>query len=223
MLLTRVLIAGALLLAVALPSWAASRLDASTTPNLTGTWTIDFPAPINLTCASSLIKQHGAALAIGIPCPPLVYLGDWFTGSIDKATGNFSVSVMFFCDYLDVPFTLTGTASPDGNTISGTWYTECFFFSGPGTFSGERTGPATITFEPPTLTSTATPPPTAIPTPPPAPVGGISRDPSAEAAPAQSTGSSGASAGLLAFVIAATTTGALLLGGSAWYVRRRLP
>lgn len=226
MFLPRLLIAGAILLSFVLPSWAADKMDASTSPDLTGTWNIQFH-PSGTICNPSFIQQQDGALGIGLPCPPFIYFPSWLTGSIDKATGNFSVSVMFFCDYLNVPITLTGTASQDGTTISGTWYTECYFLYPPGTFSGQLIGPATITFQPPpSLTPTPTHTPAPIPltptstgTPAP-PVGGISYDPAASAAPQASAPSSNGDLWLLMGGLAVAAASAIAMGGGALYVRR---
>ena len=52
-------------------------------------------------------------------------------------------------------------------------------------------------------------------------VGGVAELPEVAGAPLQGTGSSGSNAGLIAGVIAAVVSGAVALGGAAWYVRRR--
>lgn len=54
------------------------------------------------------------------------------------------------------------------------------------------------------------------------PVGGIAELPDAAEAPLEAPDSSGGNAGLLAGLASAVAAGVLILGGAAWYVRRRL-
>jgi hypothetical protein len=140
--------------------------SADATTDLTGTWTTDWAGaagPPPIPCSTAAIKQHGSALHVNVYCPPSTKL---FSGTYDKGAGTFTVAGVLLCKgFIEVPWTLTGTVTPDGNSISGTWDTLCITPIS-GTFSGQRAGPATVTFTPPV---TATPPP----------VGGISDVPPA--------------------------------------------
>lgn len=89
--------------------------------------------------------------------------------------------------------------------------------------SSDNYGVLTITLDQ-LVGGTATPTPTPTRTPTPTPtviVGGISVDPDMGALPLETAGSSGGSVGVLAAIVAGATTGAIALGGAAWYVRRR--
>ncbi len=55
----------------------------------------------------------------------------------------------------------------------------------------------------------------------PAPVGGIAELPDADAAPLETGGSPGTGVGVLAGIAAALAAGTVVLGGAAWYARRR--
>lgn len=185
--------------------------------DLTSSWTFDWngaPGPSPIPCSSAAVKQHSPDLYIYLTCAP----GTLFSGSYDKGAGTFTVTTTVLCKgFIETPFTLTGTVSPDGNSISGAWSTLCIY-SIVGLYSADRAGPATVTFTPPatstptgtataTATATATCPCAAThsPTPPPA-VGGAALDASSPANRAAQL----ATIGLAALALALAATAAAL-------------
>jgi len=207
-------------LAIGAAAWLSPR-PASAATDLTGSWTFDWngaPGPYPIPCTSAAAKQHGMDAYFYFTCPP----GRVFSGTYNKGTGALTVTTTLLCKgFIETPLTLTATVSLDGNSMSGTWSTICIYPIN-GTFSADRSGPATVTFTPP-ATSTATPSPT-IPspavstpsqtptgTPAPPPVGGTSYDVS--------------TAGDRGFALPLVVTLAGLVGSAAcagvWYARRR--
>lgn len=167
-------------------AWVSAPRQADAATDLTGSWTFDWngaPGPNPIPCNSAALKQHGSDLYMYFTCPP----GKVFSGTHDKGSGAFTVTTTVLCKgFIEIPLTLTGTVSLDGNSMSGTWSTICISPIN-GTFDADRSGPATVTITPPptstaspTLTATATttiPSPvvsTPPPTPTPPPVGGLS-------------------------------------------------
>ncbi len=94
--------------------------------DISGDWNISVVGHFSGTCTAT-VEQTGAELLAVLDCS-LIGSGT-FVGSIDLATGNFSLS----SDPIGVE--LEGTAAGDGSSISGTWDALGFFS---GTFTGTR-------------------------------------------------------------------------------------
>lgn len=220
----RYVLVAILALAVVAVAWSSTAPRSSeAATDLTGSWTFDWngaPGPYPIPCNTAALKQHGSDLYVYFTCPP----GKVFSGTYDKGTGAFTVTTTVLCKgFIEIPLTLTGTVSLDGNSMSGTWSTICISPIN-GTFDADRSGPPTVTFTPPpssTPTSTATPtvtstatattaPPSPTPTAP--PVGGVSVDPPSPA---------GGDGVPLAVTLAIAGIGSLTaLGAAAWALRR---
>ena len=168
--------------------------------DLTGDWNVTFDGIYFVEQVSLEVTQSGADLTIDLG------FGDaQLNGTIDKGTGAFSVSG---CPGDCLGLSMTGTTSPDGNSMSGSFSAG---IGDSGSFTGTRKGAETAT-----PTTTLVPPGS---TPPP-PVGGIAREPHVSALPAAAESRPVASG--FAIAIAGATAGAVALGGAAWYARRRL-
>ncbi len=199
-------------LAGALGMWPATSTTSTraTGPiDLTGSWGWVMGTPLGTCVGSATIVQSGTDLSIDFSCfvylPCCLGVSGSTTGTIDTATGVFVTA--------GTQYTLSGTATKDGQFISGGWV--CCRGSVAGGFSGSRPPPTpTPTLCPggcPTDTPTATATPPVTPTPTPDAVGGVALD-------AQSNGGGGSDPRWLI-----TITGAALvtLGGAALYARRR--
>lgn len=166
--------------------------------DLTGAWNwlgSDPPQPIQ-------VVHSGVDLSID-----LGFEGGPFVGTIDNVTGEF-ILVGFLCSNC-VGIALIGTASPDGNSMSGKLVAGGSF-SEP--FSFVRKPAATDT---PTPTST----PTSTSPPPPAPVGGIGFAPDLSALPLEAADDRSDRLGLRLPIAALA---GVAFAGAAWYARRRL-
>jgi hypothetical protein len=125
--------------------------NAHAATNMTGVWQFDFggaPGPAPIPCPNVTMKQHGTKLHLLLSCPPSVAQ---FTGTFDKGTGAFSVEATYACKgYVDVPWTLSGTVAPGGNTLTGV---SSIFCIAPisSAFTGELVAGETATPQPPTL------------------------------------------------------------------------
>lgn len=173
----------ALVVAVA-TVWLSNRAAAQI--DLTGTWNLELVGVVNQTLQAN-VTQNGTALTIDFG------VGDaQLSGTIDPATGEFNV---FGCPGDCGGLSMTGTTSPDGRSMSGTFLSD---FIGSGTFTGTRKAP------------------------PPVSVGGYAELPEGARSPLETGPSAGPSLGVLALTAAAVTAGAVALGGVAWYARRSL-
>lgn len=124
---------GVLLVALvaSLAMFVSSTARAEAQIDISGDWivtedSLGAPSP----CAAT-VTQTGTGLAMVLEdCASLPGQQGTFSGTIDTATGDFSLSGTFTSG---LALDLTGTASPDGNSISGS-------FTGPlpGTFDGVR-------------------------------------------------------------------------------------
>ena len=148
---------------------------------------------------TAVVVQTGADLSID-----LGYAGGPLIGTIDKASGSFVVSGFIIPD--STPIVMTGTISPDGNSMSGR-YSILVSFNEP--FTGVRK------LDTPTPTST----PTITPTPPPTPVGGIGFAPDLGALPLDAADDRSDRFGVRLPIAALA---GVALAGAAWYARRRL-
>ena len=220
-------VAAAVVLFAALSGRAEAHIDIS------GDWNIALDGTISVRCTVAIV-QTGTELFAAANCG--IGSGD-FRGSIDAASGSFDLSGLIVFSVV-----LTGTASEEGNSISGTWTTVPPGYS--GTFTGNRAS------ETPSLSPPAGPgldivveaddcpqlsPPAQLSPPdqlsPPAPLSppsGLSppSDVLFVCAPATGTGPdradpmAGDIAGL-AGLTALLVVGGLVLTGAAWYARRR--
>ena len=210
-----------------------------------GVWDLKFEVTSSLPCAAVVMLEGAETLGIGLSCIPVS-----LSGPFDKASGSFDVTGDLLCKgFVVVPFSMSGTVSSDGSTMSGTWSVFCISQTN-GTFSGSRTGPlpatatqtvtATSTSSPtttPTQTETSTPTtsatpsatattvgstPTGTPTATPSVVAGVSPDADVGALPAAGARSRGSGGAALELAIASGAAAVgFALGGAAWYARRR--
>jgi hypothetical protein len=95
--------------------------------DISGEWTITFSGDVDTTCGATIV-QTGDALDATLRCG----LPDdgRLNGTIDPDSGAFNLELTFD----PVFFNLAGVASPDGQTLSGSWHAVGFT----GTFSGVR-------------------------------------------------------------------------------------
>ena len=115
-------VAAAVVLFAALSGRAAAQIDIS------GDWSITIDGAISGTCTAAIV-QTGTEIFLAIDCG---FGSGNLRGSIDPANGNLDLSGSIVLGVV-----LIGTASEDGNSISGTWDTGSLGFS--GTFTGSRT------------------------------------------------------------------------------------
>ena len=170
---------------VALGLLLATSTGARAEIDLTGDWNIELVGILTQTF-SATVTQNGSDLEIDLG------VGDaQLAGTIDPATGEFGV---FGCPGDCMGLSMNGTASPDGNSMSGTFFSPVTF---DGSFTGTKKNPT------------------------PQPVGGIAELPDVAGTPLETGGSSGRSANVVAGIAVAAAAGALALGGAAWYARRR--
>jgi hypothetical protein len=207
-------------LLVAAAQWASTEhANAATDPS--GYWDLQFTGGYSGPCSPTVVVLNGTTMSVSLPCIEVRNL----SGAYDKGSGSFSLTGQTDCTgYYDLPFTMSGTVSGGGTTMSGDWDTICLGNVG-GTFSGMLTGPLPTATPTRTATLTRTPTPvitmtpTRLPPGTPEEVGGISRDPDLGASQLQAPGgSSGPNAGLIAV---AGAMGAFALASGAWYVRKR--
>jgi hypothetical protein len=131
--------------------------NAHAATNMTGVWQFDFggaPGPSPIPCPNVTMKQHGTKLHLLLSCPPSVAQ---FTGTFDKGTGAFSVEATYACKgYINVPWTLSGTVAPNGNTLTGV---SSIFCIAPisSAFTGQRIAGAPTNTPPPSLGGVASP------------------------------------------------------------------
>ena len=116
-----VAVAAAVVLLAALSGRAEAQID------LSGDWNITFDGAISGSCTAAIV-QTGTELFVALDCGIGSGIGH---GSIDPVTRSFDLS-----GPLVFGVVLSGTASEDGNSISGTWDTGSLGFS--GTFAGNR-------------------------------------------------------------------------------------
>ena len=110
--------------------------------DITGEWDFDVSGAIPLSCTAT-ITQSDTAFAMAFRCPDLG--SGAFNGTINRETGELSATGSL----ITIPVDLTGTASPDGASISGSWAADLLGFS--GAFSATRAGPPTTPTPLPTL------------------------------------------------------------------------
>lgn len=110
--------------------------------DISGEWNIEVAGAIPLSCTAT-IAQSDLEFTMDMRCPTLGT--GQFTGTINSETGEFSATG----DLVGIPIELTGVATADGASISGSWAADLLGLS--GTFTGTRAGPATTPTPLPTL------------------------------------------------------------------------
>lgn len=144
----RMLVAGGsaflVLLAVTLVALFGDVTPARAQIDISGEWNFEVFGfgPVAVPCATT-IEQTDTTFTIETECTN-VGPGS-FTGTIDIETGEFTASGSI----AGIPIELAGTASPDGQTIEGTWNASVIGFS--GTLTAERSGPVQSPTPLPTL------------------------------------------------------------------------
>lgn len=136
------LVIGAVLLAAVL-AVAARQTTAQGNIDLSGSdWQIEITGAVSLSCTANLVQNAGT-VSVQMDCPALG-IGN-FSGTIDQKSGAFAA-----LGRIIVPVSLSGTATTDGQSFSGTWDAG---FIGSGTFTGTRGASSTPTPTPvlPTL------------------------------------------------------------------------
>ncbi len=139
--------AGLILLAVLLLAVLGPATPAQAQIDISGDWSFKVLGfgPEAIPCPAT-IEQTGAAFTIGMRCTN-VGLGD-FEGEINVETGAFTASG----NIAGMPIDLAGMASPDGETIEGTWEDHIGFS---GTISAVRKPPGLTPTPLPTLPAPA--------------------------------------------------------------------
>ena len=139
-------VAGLILVAVSLLAVLGPATPAQAQIDISGAWDFEILGfgPEAIPCPS-MIVQNGATFTIDVECRNIGF-GD-FVGDIDVETGEFTASGTI----ASLPIELAGTASPDGETIEGTWDASSIGLS--GTLTATRTGPVQTPTPLPTLSS----------------------------------------------------------------------
>lgn len=156
--------------------------------NISGSWnvTMSHPDLSQPDACTATVTQVGSSVALSMNCTQLGAINA--SGSINTTTGSFTLSGTLG----PFSFVMTGTASGDGNSMSGTW--QSGLVGGTGTFTGSRKS---------------------------VPLGGIAEVPEVAGSPVRARDDSRASDTGLVTLLAGGVAAAGMLGGLAWYARRR--
>ena len=161
-------------------------------------------------------SQSGSSLSTNMVCEAYGTVSQ--AGTIDPSTGSYNLTGEVTVGETTYQVETLGTASPDGNTVGGTWSVPTLKLS--GTFAGIRQSDPQ---DPPcSILHPCRPPemPTATPAPgtPPA-----TAKPSSAALALPETGASrpASSVSRESLTLLAVGAAALALGGAAWHARRR--